>query len=404
MKPIAVVVKGYPRLSETFIAQELLGLEKRGLKQTIISLRHPTDSAVHDMHKAIQANVLYLPEYLKDDPKRVQAGRDYALSCPYYDKAYATFQRDLARDRSANRWRRWGQACVLAHELPSDIEHIHVHYLHTPCSVTRYAAILRGLSWSFSAHAKDIWTTAEWDIREKLAECAWGVTCTAHNADYLRSLTERPNSIELIYHGLNYQNFPAAKTHYQKSPDSPFTILSVGRMVEKKGYIDLLHALAKLPHYLNWLFEHIGGGPLREKLYHLAEQLGIEKRIIWHGAQSRDAVMAANMRADLFVLPCIIAQSGDRDGIPNVLVEAQALGVPVISTHVSAISELIEHEKTGLLIDPGDRIALTQAIEQLAHNDSLRIGFGRAGAERTRHFFACQPGLDRLAEKLSRVS
>src|SRR5215207_1953166 len=206
---VAVIVKGYPRLSETFIAQEILGLQERGVPQLIVSLRHPTDPDVHDLHRAIEADVLYLPEYLKDDPERVRRGRLWAEEQPGFLEAWCAFEADFARDRSVNRRRRFGQACVLARELPDDVDWLHAHFLHTPASVTRYAALIRGMRWSFSAHAKDIWTTPEWELGEKLADAAWGVTCTAANLDRLRTLSSAPKKLHLVYHGLDFSRFPA---------------------------------------------------------------------------------------------------------------------------------------------------------------------------------------------------
>ena len=152
---LAVVVKGFPRLSETFVAQELLGLEQRGLALDIWSLRHPTDRATHPMHRAIRAPRHYLPEYLHKEPFRVLRGLSAAFRMPGFGALARTFAADLRRDATANRMRRLGQAFVLARELPAATAHIHAHFLHTPASVARYAAILRGLGWSFSAHAKD---------------------------------------------------------------------------------------------------------------------------------------------------------------------------------------------------------------------------------------------------------
>ena len=206
---VAVAMKGYPRLSETFIAQELLGLQQRGLPFEIWSLRHPTDAAKHLMHDRITAPVRYLPEYLHDEPLRVGRGLLAALLRPGFSKLLPALLRDLARDRTRNRLRRFGQACVMARELPRGIRHLHVHYLHTPASVIRYAALLRGLSWSFSAHAKDIWTTPDWEKREKIAAAAWGVTCTRDGHRALERLSDRPDKVALVYHGLDLARFPA---------------------------------------------------------------------------------------------------------------------------------------------------------------------------------------------------
>lgn len=404
MSRIAVVVKGYPRLSETFIAQELLGLEKRGFELLIVSLRRPTDGAIHDLHREIKADVLYLPEYLQDDPKRVAKARKWAKAQPGYQQLEAVFEKDLARDKTANRWRRLGQACVMAHELPDDVDWIYTHFLHTPCSVGRYAAMLKGMEWSFAAHAKDIWTSPEWELREKLNDCAWGVTCTEVNTDYLNSLADRNDKVELVYHGLELDRFPEPNIRPQidaSDTDRPFRILSVGRAVEKKGYDDLLKALAKLPDHLNWHFDHIGGGALKDKLKDQAEKLSIGDRITWHGSKDRDFVIQSCRDADLFVLPSRITKNGDRDGLPNVLMEAQAVGLCCLSTAISAIPELIINGETGTLCPERDPKALAKALEALMTDPKTRIRMGLAGSVRLRQSFASTPNLDRLAEKLS---
>jgi hypothetical protein len=153
---VAFVLKGYPRLSETFIAQEILALEQLGLAIEIVSLRHPTDRARHPVHGQIAAPVRYLPEYLKDETRRVVGAWRQTRRLPGYRAARRIWLRDLVRDPTPNRIRRFGQAAVLAAELGPDIRHLHAHFLHTPASVARYAATMLGLSWSVSAHAKDI--------------------------------------------------------------------------------------------------------------------------------------------------------------------------------------------------------------------------------------------------------
>ncbi|HEX9904553.1 MAG TPA: glycosyltransferase family 4 protein [Propylenella sp.] len=398
MNRIATIVKGYPRLSETFIAQEILGLERRGIAQLIVSLRHPTEGAVHDLHREIAADVLYLPEYLKDDPPRVREGRKWAEAQPGFAPAVKAFQADFARDRTANRWRRFGQACVLARELPGDIDWLHTHFLHTPASVARYAALIRGLGWSFSAHAKDIWTTPPWELSEKLGDADWGVTCTRANLDYLRSLAPDAAKVHLVYHGLDFSRFPKPPERTRRR-DRPFTIVSVGRAVEKKGYADLLRALA-LARDLDWRFEHAGGGPLAARLKSNGERLGLGGRIVWHGAQSRGFIFNLLERADLFVLPSRLAASGDRDGLPNVLMEAQAFAVPVLATDVSGIPELVAHGDNGWLVPEKNPRALAEAIRRLIGDPALRQKLGQAGCRSVRKNFSTAPGLDFVAEKL----
>lgn len=406
MSRIAVIVKGYPRLSETFIAQEILGLEKRGVAQLVVALRKPYDPFIHDLHRRISAKVLYLPEYLKNDPPRIARARRWAEAQPTYAAARALFEQDLQHENNASRYRRWGQACVLAHELPADICWIHTHYLHTPCSVARYAAHLSGRKWSFSAHAKDIWTSPQWDLAVKLEDAAWGVTCTNINLDYLRSLMREPRKVDLVYHGLDFSPFP--KPHDPASrrdglKHGQAKLVSVGRAVEKKGYDDLLHALALLPASLDWHFEHIGGGELSEKLKALADRLGISARITWRGAQPREEVIDAISRADLFVLPSKIARTGDRDGLPNVLMEAQAMGLCCLASDISAIPELISHEETGWLVPAGDRRILAGALAKLISDPQLRARLGYAAADHVRSAFAAEPGIDLLAERFMAV-
>jgi glycosyltransferase involved in cell wall biosynthesis len=404
--PVAFVLKGYPRLSETFIAQEILALERRGLDIRIVSLRHPTDRRVHDLHRAIRAPVLYLPEYLYQEPLRVLAGWRAARRLPGHDAARRTWLRDLARDRTPNRVRRFGQALVLAAELPPGIGHIHAHFLHTPASVARYAALMRGLPWTVSAHAKDIWTIPDWEKREKLASCRWAVTCTASGRDHLAALapTGEPERVSLIHHGVDLARFPPppplrppSRRRDGSDPADPVRFLSVGRAVAKKGYDDLLAALALLPPDLRWRFVHIGGGALSGELKSLAARLGVADRVEWRGAQAQDAVLAACREADLFVLASRIAGDGDRDGLPNVLMEAQSQGLACVSTRVSAIPELIVEDETGILVPPRDPPALAAALASLARDPARRDRLGHAGAERVRSCFRMEGGIDALA-------
>ena len=401
---IAIVLKGYPRLSETFIAQEILGLERRGLTLRLISLRHPTDPAIHPIHREIAAPVAYLPEYLHQEPMRVLRGWLAARRLPGYRAARRLWRADLRRDPTRNRVRRFGQACVLAAELPAGIGRLHAHFLHTPGSVARYAAAMTGLPWSCSAHAKDIWTTPDWEKREKLADLDWLVTCSAVGRDHLAAL-DAGGKVALLYHGLDLARFPpppgARPPRDGGDPGDPLVVLSVGRAVEKKGYPDLLRALADLPADLNWRLVHIGGGELADNLKGKAERLGLAARVDWRGAQPQEAVLAAYREADLFVLASRIAETGDRDGLPNVLMEAQSQELACLATRISAIPELIRHGETGLLVPPGDPAAMTEALVQLIRDPDLRARLGRAGATVVRRDFAMERSLDLLADRLA---
>ena len=404
MRRIAVVVKGYPRLSETFIAQEIRALEQAGLTLDLVSLRRPTDKSVHPIHREIAAPVNYLPEYLHEAPARVFRAWRAVRRLPTYRATFSLFRKDLHRDPTRNRLRRWGQALVLAAELPAGTDLIYAHFLHTPASVARYAARLRGLDWAVSAHAKDIWTTPTWEKREKLADCAWATTCTALGRDHLAELSPPGKPVLLGYHGLDFRRFPMGPARDEagdgSDPALPVRLLSVGRAVEKKGYPDLLDALARLPADRHWRLVHVGGGADAAALKARAAVLGLGDRIDWRGAAAQDEVLAAYRAADLFVLASRIAADGDRDGLPNVLMEAQSQRLACLATRVAAIPELIEADRTGLLVAPGDPAALATALDRLIREPALRDRLAAAGQARVRERFGLQATIDRLADLL----
>ncbi len=399
---IAVVLKGYPRLSETFVAQEILGLERRGLPLLIVSLRHPTDPTVHELHRQIAAPVLYLPEYLYQEPARVLAAWRRVRRWKTYAATRRLWRGDLARDRTANRIRRFGQALVLAAELPPDVGLLYAHFLHTPASVTRYAARLRGLDWCASAHAKDVWITPDWETCEKLADCRWSTVCSAANAAHLRALAPAAE-VMLTYHGLDAERFPApgrGPGPDGTDPARPVELLGVARLVPKKGLAVLLAALASLPPGLHWRYTHVGGGPLRKDLEARTAALGLADRVHWRGPLAQDQVVAAYRRADLFVLASRIAPDGDRDGLPNVLLEAGAMELPAVASRLEAVPELIEDGVNGRLVPADGPQALAAAIAQLIADPALRLRLGRAARLRVLEQFGTTAGLDRLAARL----
>ena len=400
-RKILVVLKGYPRLSETFIAQELLGLERAGFDLTLISMRRPTDKKRHPVHDEIKARVVYLPEYLHEEPIRVLKGVVSGFRMPGFKALVKRFLKDLPRDVSRNRFRRLGQALVLAREWPDKGTWLHAHFIHTPASVTEYASILTGVPWTCSAHAKDIWTSPDWELNEKLGSARWTVTCTKSGYEHMRTLTERKEAVHLSYHGLDLARFG----HFAEqrpcrdgsNPADPVSILSVGRAVEKKGYDTLLQALARLPAELHWRFEHIGGGDELPRLKALATSLGVAERITWKGALAQDDVLDHYRRSDIFALACRIAANGDRDGLPNVLVEASSQRLPCISTSVSGVPELLVDGENGLLVPPEDPVALAVALEAAIRDPKLRRTLGDSAEQRVRAHFDHHASIEQLS-------
>lgn len=399
---LAVILKGYPRLSETFIAQELKALQDRGVDFDIWSLRFPYDDKSHPIHEQITAKVRYLPEYLYQEPKRVLRGWLAARRMPGYAKARRQWVRDLWRDRTSNRGRRWGQAIVMAAEMPTDVRFHYAHFLHTPGSVARYAAMIRGVEWGFSAHAKDIWTIPEWEKREKLSDCRFGATCTGTGAAHLNDLAPSRDTVDLVYHGLDLSRFPSppALRPDRDGSGEPVVLLSVGRLVAKKGYDDLLEALARLPATLNWRFSHIGGGPLKDELKEMAARLGLDDRIEWRGKRDQTEVIQALRDSDIFVLPSKIADDGDRDGLPNVLMEAASQKLPILSTSVSAIPEFVRDGEQGRLVPPGNPEVLADVLIHLIQNMSFRTSLAESAYARLNSEFGMDRGIDMLEGRL----
>jgi glycosyltransferase involved in cell wall biosynthesis len=464
-RKIVVLLKGYPRLSETFIAQELLGLERAGLDLVLVSLRHPTDRKRHPVHDEIKAPVFYLPEYLHQEPIRVLRGLFRSFRAPGFGAALRQFLKDLPRDFSRNRFRRFGQAAVLVGEWPEDGGWLHAHFIHTPASVANYASRMLDIPWTVSAHAKDIWTSEDWELAEKLSTAHWAVTCTKTGHAHLQTLAgANRDRVHLSYHGLDLDRFPsvdagrsehpplscrtslpqggrldgatsrpsqmspvehdgpplpisplvgemsgrteggdAHPTHDAcgcapaasntrpprdgSDPQNPVTIISVGRAVPKKGYDVLLRALARLPADLNWRFVHAGDGGERGKLQKLAEELGIAQKLSWLGAVDQKDVLTGYRKADIFALACRITADGDRDGLPNVLVEAASQRLTCVATDISGIPELFENDVNGLLVPSEDPEALAAALERAIRDPALRDRLGRAAEAKVRESF-----------------
>ena len=406
-KKINLVLKGYPRLSETFIAQEILELERSGFEIEIISLRRPYDKGTHPIHGEISAKLSYLPEYLHEEPWRVFKAWLTARKMPGYPAAFQKFMADLKRDWTRNRFRRFGQGLVLASEFSHSANLFYVHFLHTPASATRYASIISGVPFSVSAHAKDIWTSSDWELAEKLADCQWCVTCTKGGMEKLASLAPDSDRVKLVYHGLDLSRFPSLKGPHPvdekrdgSDADKPVRLITVGRAVAKKGIDNLLNALAKLPDDLHWQWTHIGGGELHGDLVQQAKKLEIIEYCNFLGSKTQQEVIAQYKVSDIFILPCKIDDTGDRDGLPNVIVEAESQRLPVITTPISGIPELIRDDGNGVFVQPDDSDELCAAIASLAKDPKRRKRLGLEGEKNVREDFDHLTTIGQLVELL----
>ncbi|TNE32111.1 MAG: colanic acid biosynthesis glycosyltransferase WcaL [Alphaproteobacteria bacterium] len=324
-KQIAVLVKRFPKLSETFILGEILALEELGWPITIFTLEPPTDTIRHPDVAKVKAPVIQL------NWKRPEA--------------------DLARFCAA-----------------MGIAHIHSHFAGRPSEIAQQAAHKCGIGFSISAHAKDIYTSDRRRLARVMRDARFIATCTSHNAEYLRDVAPGV-PVAKLYHGIDCDRF---LEHERKECDLPL-ILSVGRLRTKKGFDLLLRACAELANDgRRFVCEIIGYGPEEPRLRALAANLGIADHVILSGKQSHEYVRARLAAATVFALPCRIDPDGDRDGIPNAILEAMAAGVPVVSTNVSGVPEVLHHGGNGLVVEPENPIELASAIAKLLEAPEYR--------------------------------
>jgi glycosyltransferase involved in cell wall biosynthesis len=396
-----MILKGYPRISETFISNEILLLEKQGIPIHILSMRQPRENFSHPSVGQIQAAVDYLPEtFLTSLPQLLPHTVMTAARQPRrFAIALRTAYRRFLRTHKSATFKHLFQAGYLVNKiLPgSSIAHFHAHFAHSPTSVAFFASILSGIPFSFTAHAKDIYTSDPTQLREKMAHAEFVVTCTEYNRQYLTRISEGTSpAVIRNYHGIDMGLFSGHRLRHVPSP--PYRILTVSRMTAKKGLPTVFKALALLrDRGIQFQHTFIGDGEERKSLFKLMQQLGLEPFSRWMGTQPHDEVIRQYEQADVFVLGCEIAKNGDRDGIPNVCIESMAMGVPVVATRISAIPELIEDGKTGLLVEPGDPEALADALLRALTDTDLRREMIAAAQDKVSRCFDNRRLIDDLA-------
>jgi glycosyltransferase involved in cell wall biosynthesis len=394
-RPIALLLKTYPKLSETFVLNEIRGLERRGYALRIYALAAPEDDESRAAARDVRAPVAYLPATARDALRVI--GAHIACLCTR-PAAWAT---TLAR--ALRRHERCGlvdflRAAWLARALEREgATHLHTHFASEPAGVAELAARLAGLPFSISAHAKDIWLSSVESLRRKLGAASFTVTCTEHNRAHLAAIAPDARILRM-YHGVELHRLqpPPARPSGGETP----LILSVGRLRPKKGLLTLVDACAHLHAAgVELHCEIVGYGPEQERLEAAIAAYGLRDVVVLTGRLAHDEVLRRYARADVFVLPCTVLADGDRDGIPNVLLEAMAMALPVISTNVSGIPELIDDGRNGVLVEPDDARALAGAIAGLLVDDAERMRLG-AAARATVAMHFTERNLDTLCRLL----
>ena len=406
---IGYILRSYPRLSQTFILNEILALEERGVHLDLFPITDPGEQVQQPQVANVRGRVQYLEQAWKSSVGRWANHARLMLSQPlrYFSTLrYVVNHTELDEGYTASsRFACFEQAVYMLgllhaneRETGQTIDHVHAHFAHDPTLIALLVHKLSGLPFSFTAHARDLVQIPAAVLIERITAAEAIVTCCVTNIDYIKQVVPEAlqHKVRLIHHGVDLCGFqPVART--LDAAESPL-ILSVGRLVEKKGFGTLLQACAQLKQAgYRFRCQIFGDGPLREALNSQITALDIADMVELAGECSQDQLIPLYQRADIFVLAPLVTDDGDRDGVPNVLVEAMACAVPVVSTAVAGIPELISHAVNGLLAPGNDVATLTTLIAQLLDDPAQRLALGAAGRSTVIEHFDLRRGASQLA-------
>jgi glycosyltransferase involved in cell wall biosynthesis len=392
----------YPVLTETFIDREIRRLLAKGVDLEIVSIRPPSDDLSPAQRELAQRVKYLLPASVPGVAWAVAWG---LLRHP------ATFLQTLAwllsRDHgSASRFRtllHFATGVYAAWQLRERRGvHIHAHFVDRAATVALVASRLLGTTYSVTAHAREIYVAPAL-LKERIGEASFAVTCTEYNVQHLRR-TIGPRAarrLTRLYHGIDLST--PRGTEAQAGRD-PMAILSVAQLWERKGLRYLIEACAVLrDRGTAFRCEIVGEGPQRGELGALIDSLGLQDLVTLAGALSFPEVVARYGTAAVFVLPCVITEDGDRDGIPNVILEAMESHVPVVSTPVSGIPEVVRNRETGLAVPERDPAAIADAVDELLSDPAFADGVAARAQQLVRAEFDLERNVDRLLELFASV-
>ena len=371
---VGYVVRKFPVLSETFILNEILALEAMGVKVEIFSLAPTRDPRFHEGVCRLQASVHYVPG--TDDMSALyRYAKRFAARNP--ERYRRRLKKVLASRKPSFLWRFLQASWVAERARKLGVRHLHAHFANRSTTVAQQASKLLGIPFSFTAHAFDIYRHADHDvIARKMADARFTVTVSDYNVKFLKSLVNgNPARVELVRNGIDMTRFAPPRN----PPGGPFRLITVARLVEKKGIPVLVEACRILrDRGLDFRCDIIGKGEQRRtlELMILESKLGDLVRLLEPLPQQE--IVRQYQGAHLLVLPCIVGEDGNRDGLPVSIVEALACGVPVISTPVTGIPEAVHHGVNGLIVPEHDATSLANAIEKVMRDADLHTRLSAA--------------------------
>jgi glycosyltransferase involved in cell wall biosynthesis len=391
---VIYVVRSWPRLSQTFVLGEVLALERRGVDVELFALGRSGETLVQPEVADVRARVSY-PEDAADAqrtradhalvaaavPQRYAATVAYARTRPWLADGYATATVRECLDRAVSVAAAvLGAAGGRAGGAPPT--HVHAHFAHDPALVGLLTARLTGLPFSLTAHARDVYQVPPRALAERARAATCVVTCCRANAAHLRRVLPDASRdrVRVLHHGVRLDRFrPADRLPEHAVPQ----LVSVGRLVQKKGFGDLLEACALVAGTgLEFRLDLVGDGPLRPDVERRVTELGLAGTVRLVGEQDSAAVLARLRAADAFVLTPWVPPDGDRDGVPNVVVEAMACGLPVVATDAGGVADAVTHDVDGLLAPPRDVPAVAACLTRVLTDAATRRRLGAAARER----------------------
>ena len=407
---VVYLVRSWPRLSQTFVLDEVLGLERLDVRVRVVALTAPDEALVQPEAAAVRTPVHYLGRGSASGALgSVLSHARIAVAAPtrYLRAVWYTARHPQSDDgyHVATRW----QCLTLAAELatllvrwsdgpPPRRIHLHAHFAHDPAAVAFLASALRGVSWSFTGHARDVWQVPEPVLAERMTSARFAITCTGDVTEHLRSAAppSAHDRVRLIHHGVDVVAFSPDED--RPADQRAGHIMSVGRLVEKKGFDDLLSALGLVrDRGIPFRCTIYGEGPLEDELVARTDELGLTSVVCLAGPRTRSELRDAMRGSDLFALTPYVAPDGDRDGIPNVVVEAMACGLPVVVTATGGIPEIVRDGENGLVAPARDVATIAGHLASALTDDGLRARLGTAARRTTVEEFDQRQGAAALA-------
>jgi glycosyltransferase involved in cell wall biosynthesis len=410
-KQIGYLLRSYPRLSQTFILNEILALEQMGVSIQIFALTNPNEKVVQMQVAQVQAPVHYMDEAMQARPLMKVLRENFQVASLHfigYIRAlfYIATHKSIDKGYTAsNRWECFLQAVHLvrvfnleAQKTGKKIDHLHAHFAHDPALIAYLVNCITGLPFSFTAHARDLYQVPEDTLTDRIHRASAVITCCGANIEYLNRVAPLQKSkFSLIYHGVNLKDFQSARNLGTNVRSEIPIILSVGRLVEKKGFQELFQALLMVKERgQRFCCTIYGDGPLFQQLKLWIDEHGMADDILLMGDRSQHELIPIFQGATFFALTPVQTDDGDRDGIPNVLVEAMAVGLPVITTAVAGIPELVDHDRNGFLYQQHDVEGISLGITELLRNAEKRRQLGDAASKKVTEQFDITLAANRL--------